>query len=29
MCQERQVNGYTEAARPLMQQVWDEYYATA
>jgi len=27
--QVRQVNGYTEADRPLMQQVWDEYYATA
>ncbi|MER0028481.1 phage antirepressor N-terminal domain-containing protein [Corynebacterium sp. KPL4043] len=25
--QVRQVNGYTEADRPLMQQVWDEYYA--
>ena len=25
--QVRQVNGYTEADRELMQQVWDEYYA--
>ena len=25
--QVRQVNGYTEADRPLMQRVWDEYYA--
>ena len=24
--QVRQVNGYTEADRPLMQQVWDQYY---
>lgn len=27
--QVRQVNGYTEADRALMQRVWDEYYATA
>lgn len=27
--QVRQVNGYTEADRPLMQRVWDQYYATA
>ena len=27
--QVRQVNGYTEADRELMQQVWDEYYTTA
>ena len=26
--QVRQVNGYTEADRPLMQRVWDQYYAT-
>lgn len=26
--QVRQVNGYTEADRPLMEQVWDKYYAT-
>lgn len=26
--QVRQVNGYTEADRPLMEQVWDQYYAT-
>ncbi|CAB0520912.1 phage antirepressor [Corynebacterium diphtheriae] len=25
--QVRQVNGYTEADRPLMEQVWDQYYA--
>ena len=25
--QVRQVNGYTEADRPLMQRVWDQYYA--
>ncbi|MFI5504495.1 Rha family transcriptional regulator [Corynebacterium kutscheri] len=25
--QVRQVNAYTEADRPLMQRVWDEYYA--
>jgi len=27
--QVRQVNGYTEADRPLMQRVWDQYYAKA
>lgn len=27
--QVRQVNGYTEADRPLMQRVWDQYYTTA
>jgi len=27
--QVRQVNGYTEADRELMQRVWDQYYATA
>ncbi|MEJ4121405.1 phage antirepressor N-terminal domain-containing protein [Corynebacterium macginleyi] len=27
--QVRQVNGYTEADRPLMQRIWDEYYAAA
>ncbi|WKS49524.1 Rha family transcriptional regulator [Corynebacterium propinquum] len=27
--QVRQVNGYTEADRPLMQKIWDQYYATA
>lgn len=27
--QVRQVNGYTEADRPLMQRVWNQYYATA
>lgn len=27
--QVRQVNGYTEADRALMQRVWDQYYATA
>lgn len=27
--QVRQVNGYTEADRPLMQRVWDQYYASA
>lgn len=26
--QVRQVNGYTEADRPLMQKIWDQYYAT-
>ncbi|PLW02084.1 Rha family transcriptional regulator [Corynebacterium ulcerans] len=26
--QVRQVNGYTEADRPLMEQVWNQYYAT-
>lgn len=26
--QVRQVNGYTEADRPLMEQVWDQHYAT-
>ncbi|MCH6197481.1 phage antirepressor N-terminal domain-containing protein [Corynebacterium mastitidis] len=25
--QTRQVNGYTEADRPLMEQVWDQYFA--
>lgn len=25
--QVRQVNGYTEADRPLMERVWDQYYA--
>ena len=27
--QVRRVNGYTEADRPLMQRVWDQYYTTA
>ena len=27
--QVRQVNGYTEADRELMQRVWDQYYTTA
>lgn len=27
--QVRQVNAYTEADRPLMQRVWDQYYTTA
>ena len=27
--QVRKVNGYTEADRPLMQRVWDQYYTTA
>jgi len=27
--QVRKVNGYTEADRPLMQHVWDQYYTTA
>lgn len=26
--QVRQVNGYTEADRELMQRIWDQYYAT-